>query len=142
MKKTCNRCGEKKAVAEFSWRNKAENRKLESCKECYNRHRRSYYSLNKSEEKQRVYKRRDDIGDKIIEYLLSHPCIDCGERDPVVLQFDHVRGTKVSTIAVMLRNCHGWESITKEIAKCDVRCANCHIRKTAKDFKWRKIQKE
>lgn len=28
------------------------------------------------------------------------------------------------------------ERLATEIAKCDVRCANCHMRKTARDFNW------
>ena len=35
---------------------------------------------------------------------------------------------------------HGYssEKIKKEIEKCDVRCANCHIKKTIKQLKWYK----
>ena len=66
---------------------------------------------------------------KIGEYLTTHPCVDCGESDILVLQFDHVRGSKSFMISDSL-NSHRWDSILIEIAKCDVRCANCHIRKT------------
>ena len=61
-------------------------------------------------------------------YLLDHPCVDCGEFDPLVLEFDHIR-KKRKTISSLVRSCTGWEKILKEIARCEVRCANCHRRK-------------
>ncbi len=66
----------------------------------------------------------------LIEFFRSHPCADCGEGDPVVLEFDHLRD-KSFDIGTMLC-ARDWETILAEIAKCDVVCANCHRRRTAR----------
>lgn len=68
----------------------------------------------------------------ILDFFRSHPCVDCGEGDPVVLDFDHVRGTKSANISCLLGKSSS-RAILAEIEKCDVRCANCHRRKTAKE---------
>ena len=65
----------------------------------------------------------------VVDYLREHPCVDCGETDWQILQFDHVRGMKSFGIATALSH-RNWVHIAKEIEKCDVRCANCHQRKT------------
>lgn len=62
-------------------------------------------------------------------YLLSHPCADCGEADHTVLEFDHV-GLKRSHVADLVWGERSLASITHEIDECEVRCANCHRRKT------------
>jgi hypothetical protein len=72
----------------------------------------------------------------IREYLTSHPCIDCGEADARVLEFDHVRGKKDQNVAEMVRGGTAWQRIASEIAKCEVRCANCHRRRTVEQLKW------
>ena len=57
-------------------------------------------------------------------------CTDCGESNPVVLDFDHVRGKKIRAIADMVGNYYSIETIKKEIRKCEIRCSNCHRKKT------------
>ena len=63
------------------------------------------------------------------EVLIRSRCVDCDEDDLLVLEFDHVRGKTGSVMAVAQR---GWslDRLKQEIARCEVRCANCHRRRT------------
>lgn len=68
---------------------------------------------------------------RLNEIKLQRGCVDCGYRKhPHALHFDHVQGRKSFAIAEMCRS--SWERVLREIAKCEVRCANCHAVKTAK----------
>lgn len=68
----------------------------------------------------------------LLEYLLRTPCVDCGEADPVVLEFDH-QGGKDFEIGGVVRLNISVKRLEIEVAKCQVRCANCHRRKTYKE---------
>lgn len=70
--------------------------------------------------------------EKLFDYLDDMKCMDCGEPDSRVLQFDHVRGEKLANVAEMVGSGYAWESILEEIDKCDIVCANCHTKRTAK----------
>jgi bacterioferritin-associated ferredoxin len=72
----------------------------------------------------------------IIEYIQGRGCIDCGETDPCVLEFDHVNGIKDANISSMVRQGWGKQRMIAEIAKCVIRCANCYRRRTARQFSW------
>ena len=76
----------------------------------------------------------------MIQYLLAHPCVDCGIGDPVVLEFDHLpEFTKSFEIARAIpASTRSWSTIAEEIAKCEVVCANCHRRRTAMRARTRK----
>jgi hypothetical protein len=74
----------------------------------------------------------------LIEFLRQHPCVDCGEDDVVVLEFDH-RRDKLETVSTLSREGYSLDKLKAEIAKCDVVCANCHRRRTAKQFGWYRV---
>ena len=71
------------------------------------------------------------------DFLKEHPCVDCGEANPIVLDFDHLRD-KDNCLSILAGQGLGLERIKKEIEKCEVRCANCHRIKTAIQFNWYK----
>lgn len=79
---------------------------------------------------------RAEAREFVMNHFLSHPCVDCGETDPIVLEFDHVRGVKSANIGVLLRKRSAVKTLAAEIEKCEVRCANCHRRVTAQRGNW------
>ncbi len=78
------------------------------------------------------------------EYLRDHHCVDCHESDPIVLEFDHVRGVKVGNLSALVNAGRTLTVIQDEINKCDVRCANCHRRVTAQRHGgwWKMVEHE
>lgn len=100
-----------------------------------------WYLKHRDEHLERVAERKRRVRTEnrkaVLTYLLAHPCVDCGERDPDVLDFDHVRGEKRSEVTdLAFHNSLNWAAVEVEIAKCEVRCANCHRRKTRKSLGW------
>tara|TARA_R110000803_G_scaffold39201_11_gene84538 strand:- start:75 stop:539 length:465 start_codon:yes stop_codon:yes gene_type:complete len=139
--KTCNNCGEQKPKTEFNKKKRRPDGLQQICRPCERERNREYYSKNKERMKKQINearkKRSFSIKQEVFEYLLEHPCVDCGETDPRVLDFDHLRD-KDSDIAAMLSGVSGISKIREEIDKCEVRCANCHRIKTSIEFNWYK----
>jgi hypothetical protein len=139
--KKCTVCKEDKELCEFN-KNKTKKDGLNNvCRECSNKNSKKHYSNNKNKHKENVKLRNDKITKenrkKIFEFYKTHPCVDCGESNPIVLECDHkIQSEKKYGIAMMVQNAYSWESIEEEIKKCDVRCANCHRIRTAKQLGW------
>ena len=99
-----------------------------------------HYEKNKDRmvERARAFnkKRSAELRLFVEKYLSDHPCIDCGESDVVVLDFDHRDPTeKAANVSDLVSQQKGtsFRRLKAEIEKCDVRCANCHRRKTHLD---------
>lgn len=56
-------------------------------------------------------------------------CTDCGSSELCVLEFDHIREKRAHVIQLARSGC-SQERLEIEIAACEVRCANCHRRRT------------
>jgi hypothetical protein len=69
-------------------------------------------------------------------HLKANPCVDCGETNIIVLEFDHIGDDKHFSISDATRKGYSLEKIKNEIAKCEVRCANCHRKKTYERGGW------
>jgi diphthamide synthase (EF-2-diphthine--ammonia ligase) len=74
--------------------------------------------------------RREKVKRKMMDFYKIHPCVDCGEADPRVLDFDHLNN-KIYNISTLISKEYCWETILDEASKCEIRCANCHRIKTA-----------
>ena len=133
--KRCTRCGEVKPVAEFPQNNRSRDKRQSWCRACFSAVNAAYYARNRERELARLTEqgaaRRAENRTRIIKYLRQHPCVDCGEADIVVLEFDH-HGDKLGDISTYANSGRTWSRIFREIQKCDVRCANCHRRETAR----------
>jgi hypothetical protein len=142
MVKKCCKCKEEKQLDDFS---KSKNRKdgrNSMCKSCMRKYdKERFENMDRGERDKRLNgckKRAEEYHTKLYEILKDMKCMDCGNDNPVVLDFDH-RDNKEFNIGSSLRR-YKWNTIQNEIEKCDVRCANCHRIKTAKEFNYYKHQ--
>ena len=129
----CDRCGELKGVADFGWRRKnGAQRQDNYCRECRAQYKREHYEKHKELYVERSRRRNKLLAAErakfMVELFRARPCVDCGETDPLVLEFDHLVEKKFNVGAGMRER--SLQSVRDEIAKCEVVCANCHRRRT------------
>ena len=99
-------------------------------KESQARASKKHYEANKEKVKRRSYERNLSQRKRNKEYIARIKacscCIDCGESNPIVLDFDHVNGVKLGNVSDISNGGYSIKTIQKEIDKCEVRCSNCH----------------
>ena len=141
--KTCAVCKVSKSEIEFAKKRTKKNGEVVlqyHCRECQKLHSAKNYKKNQRKYITNAKKRNNAKKEILIKYLVDYfsknPCIDCGQTNPVVLEFDHVRGTKIDEISSMVRRGAPIETVVEEIHKCEVRCANCHRIATAIRGNW------
>jgi len=155
----CIICGEIKPEEEFpklTYRSKKDPDKIYRRKECKScrkvksqkyindnherlgERRRELYEINIESIQKRRDENRDEINEKarishhkrknILIEMLGGKCVDCGTTEK--LQFDHINPLEKSfNIKCVLS-----ERTFKELKKCELRCANCHLEKTKNDY--------
>ncbi len=140
----CSGCHLEKPTSAFSFADQRTGQLNSYCRPCHAAYRHAHYLANKSDYVRRaiaqVAGRREQNRREVMRYLAGRGCVDCGNQNPVVLEFDH-RDPELKFMAVgAMMPSKRWARVLKEIEKCDVRCVNCHRRRTAKQFNWRKAR--
>ena len=137
----CSRCHEPRPLADFRLRDVRAGKPGFYCSRCRRAYRRAHYERNRTDYIGRAAigarRRREDVLLLLHAYLLDHPCVDCGETDIIVLEFDHMDPSKKTIAIGQMIGRRSWSTIRKEIEKCSVRCANCHRRRTATQQGWK-----
>ncbi len=131
--KRCGRCGAIKPLTGFHRDRSRNDGRQNYCRECNIEQMIAYHAVNGDRCRARINQRKRLLRERnkrwLLAYLLGHPCVDCGERDPIVLDFDHLRDKRLNISALANRGAR-WEVVLSEIEKCEVVCANCHRRRT------------
>lgn len=147
--RSCSVCGVSKATSEYYFRNKQKQRLHSQCKQCYLEKRRTvwrqYYHKHGSKYREnavlRNRKLKQELREKMANYLIGKSCSLCGNTDPRVLEFDHINPHEKSfAIAFGISSVYSWNKMLAEIEKCQILCANCHKIKTAKEQGWYKYK--
>jgi hypothetical protein len=134
--KVCSTCKQPKPLDDFNRRSTAKDGRQWSCRACNSQYHQANWDRHMAQIRLRRKQVRRANRELLWAYLASHPCADCGEADPLVLEFDHLRD-KRGDISVMKYG-YTWPTLLAEIEKCEVVCANCHRRRTyRRDGSWR-----
>ena len=132
MAKRCSRCRLEKPDEEFAWRRIDKGERDSYCRPCRAGYKQEHYAKNKQRYVDQAMIRNQILLEErtgfLIRFFANHPCVDCGETDPVVLEFDHL-GDKRFSISQGIRG-RRWEVVLVEMQKCEVVCANCHRRRS------------
>ena len=110
----CSKCGEDKPLSEFHRDGQKLGGLRPDCKDCVST---------------RTKQRAAATTAWMRQIKLERGCTDCGYNDnPVALQFDHIEDNKEFDIGS--GSGRNRDALEKEIAKCEVVCANCHAIRT------------
>lgn len=127
--KVCSRCQQTKPLDEFYFRSREKRTRVAYCKPCSSLYMKADYAKNREYYREKARKSHQRAKEQSIEFLRTflseHPCVDCGETDILVLQFDHVKGRNFDVYPTN----RSVAAIKREVKLCEVRCANCHVRR-------------
>ena len=103
--RVCVKCEVVKSPSDFPHRNKDKGTHHSYCLVCGRKPGKNHYAKNVQYYVRKAHVRRRELSaelnGKLYDYLEQHHCVDCGENDPVVLEFDHVRGEKAYNVSAM-----------------------------------------
>jgi hypothetical protein len=117
--KICNVCKERESLP-YGYK----------CGMCHSEYQKAWHKTH-PQSTARSHKTRQKFRRDYVKSKKDKPCSDCGICYPwYVMEFDHVRGKKQFNLSIVGSMMCSIEKIDREIAKCDLVCANCHRKRT------------
>lgn len=105
-----------------------ERYQSEKWKEYQRTYHRMWHQRHREKRLARIYERKRAIHDYVQNIKSQLHCVDCGQRHPATLQFHHLNSEdKVFNISDAAQRGTSLDRIKKEMQKCIVLCANCHL---------------
>lgn len=139
--RVCTKCGVNKPIEEFGWKDRTRGYRHWVCKECTAQRSSDWYYSNRDRQKENVKRNNQNYREQarlfVLNFLLKHPCTNCGESDPRVLEFHH-EGDKENEVSRLMGRGASLEVLKSEMDKCKVLCANCHRKLTSDERGWYK----
>ena len=137
MEKECPRCRLTKPIAKFGSR-RGESAAQAYCRLCNMEYQKQYYVDNRTtalkKAGDRKIRQRKILTNFLTTYLKDNHCVNCGNDNIVVLEFDHLDPSlKSFSISDAISNGTSLTRLMKELRKCQVLCRNCHGIKTQQD---------
>jgi len=123
--KNCCMCQRDLPVSEFAVNSQRKDGLQSQCKECQKAYRRQHYLDNRQKYIDKAKRVRQEFVLWFQQYKATLKCKHCPEREPCCLDFHHNSDDKEANVATLVHKGNK-ERLLKEIAKCDVVCANCH----------------
>lgn len=125
--KKCTQCNIEKEEEEFSFHNKALNKRHATCKQCVRLKDKESYTSN--ERKISIRKAaivcQNRNREYVNDYKKKHSCNRCGDKRWYVLDFHHLTDKKFEVSVGIFRGL-SLDKLQSEIDKCELLCANCH----------------
>lgn len=126
--KTCFKCKKILPIDSFKRNKTRKDGKCSQCVSCQKLYRQEHYNKNKQKYIDKAKLKRIEYRERWKEYKKTLKCNRCTENHPACLCFHHSdQSTKEHTVSWLVVN-GSFESLMKEVDKCEVLCANCHAK--------------
>lgn len=125
--KRCITCESVKPVSQFN--RKSATRLQPYCRDCSRAYSRGHYLANKAKYRARITGRKEQIRQWFRSRKEHLKCAVCSENHPACLHFHHndPNAKEIHLSKAVACGC-AIARIEREMAKCTVLCANCHLK--------------
>jgi hypothetical protein len=126
--KRCRKCCLTKQRKEFNAHKQTRDKLASWCRKC---------TADSDKARNRMYMRRYVNPNKesrklwLQKYKAERGCARCKENDPICLDFNHINPT-TKLFQISKFRFSSMDKLQTEIDKCEVLCANCHRKETAR----------